>query len=337
MSESLYEFLGRLNSSETAQALGSPLSATALEVLESALWLAAGGRASQALSLAHNSIELALKGELEGIHRVLIADSRQLDYKSLKSLLKESFLQHRAGRHLDIVEFDIEKTITFSECIKRVLDLYPDLQVWQPALHRIQISRNDIVHQGGDPRRISEYTALLYCDAIPFLKHFYSAAHDFSLADLIGPLVNKQLEIAEIVCKTRIKKGRTCVGMGKTVRSAILHRDVQFPLPVDADDNVEYHSAYAVATEQSVRSKLAARVGGWVMQIECKVCGSFRAFASIANLDHDDPTESVPSAIACAECGVEVAPEDEPLAEQLIGPISEAAIRKSLEDFYGPE
>ena len=48
--------------------LHSPLAVSAMESLDAALWLLGGWRIPQSLSLLHNAIELAFKGELEHIH-----------------------------------------------------------------------------------------------------------------------------------------------------------------------------------------------------------------------------------------------------------------------------
>jgi hypothetical protein len=68
-----------------------------------------------------------MKAELENIHRALVADTRQLSYTMLKSLLRNAFNQHPSGRKLEIPEADVEKTITFFEAVDRVRELHPSV------------------------------------------------------------------------------------------------------------------------------------------------------------------------------------------------------------------
>ena len=71
--------------------LSSRLLKSAVDVIEAAYWLVAGNQFAQALVMFDNAIEIVLKGELERIHRILIADTKNLDYAALKSLLKDAF------------------------------------------------------------------------------------------------------------------------------------------------------------------------------------------------------------------------------------------------------
>jgi hypothetical protein len=76
---------------------------SSFESFMAALWLITDDNFPQALSLLHNSIELAFKAELEQIHPLLIADSKRLDYETLKIYLREEFLKHPRGLHINIL------------------------------------------------------------------------------------------------------------------------------------------------------------------------------------------------------------------------------------------
>jgi hypothetical protein len=58
--------------------LNSRLLMSAVSVLDAAWWLIGGNRFEQALVMLDNAIELVLKGELERIHRILIADTKNI-------------------------------------------------------------------------------------------------------------------------------------------------------------------------------------------------------------------------------------------------------------------
>src|SRR5262245_18539002 len=136
----------------------SPLAVSAMESLDAALWLLGGRREPQALSLLHNAIELALKGELENIHRALIADGRRWGYEELKAILREAFLAHPRGASVNLPEFDIDRTITFDEAINRVKDLYPSLLTkWEKQLKKLHSFRNKLIHYGHEPSDISDF------------------------------------------------------------------------------------------------------------------------------------------------------------------------------------
>jgi hypothetical protein len=97
------------------QELNSRLLLSSADFIDSSLWLVAGDRLPQALVMLHNAIEVALTGELERIHKILIANTKELgDFRALKSLLREAFMKHPSGTDVDIPEFHIEKTIYLS-------------------------------------------------------------------------------------------------------------------------------------------------------------------------------------------------------------------------------
>ncbi len=91
------------------------------------MWLVAGQRLPQALVMLHNCLELAFKAELEGIHPSLIAKVDRWRYEDLKAILREEFLSHPKGAEISLPDFDFDKTITFTEAMKRVANLYKPL------------------------------------------------------------------------------------------------------------------------------------------------------------------------------------------------------------------
>ena len=67
------------------QELNSKLLLSGVDFMDASLWLLAGNRLAQALVMLHNAIEVALKGELERIHKILIATTKELgDFRSLR-------------------------------------------------------------------------------------------------------------------------------------------------------------------------------------------------------------------------------------------------------------
>src|SRR5688572_10975704 len=98
-----------LDEHKKVQELNSRMLLSSVDFVEASLFLIAGGYLAQALVMLDNAIEVALKGELERIHPILITDTRELnDFGTLKGLLKDAFLKHTAGNRIDIPEFDIE-------------------------------------------------------------------------------------------------------------------------------------------------------------------------------------------------------------------------------------
>jgi hypothetical protein len=95
-----------------------------------------------------NAIEIALKGELDCIQRILIANTKELnDFRALKRLLRNIFLKHPSGGSVDIPEFDIEKTIYIDEASDRMAGLYPGLsQAWRKRLTSFREGRQDWLH-----------------------------------------------------------------------------------------------------------------------------------------------------------------------------------------------
>lgn len=203
-----------LSERKKLQELNSRLLLSSIDFIDASLWLLAGNRLPQALVMLHNAIEVALKGELERIHKILIANTKELsDFRALKSLLRDAFMKHPSGSGVEIPEFDIEKTIYFEEAFDRVAELYPGLsERWRQQLisskgkknkHSLHSLRNDIVHYGGDPDSTGRYTEAIVDIAFPFIEEFLKLASEdkVSLAHLVKEWIYREVEVARLVLR----------------------------------------------------------------------------------------------------------------------------------------
>lgn len=160
-------------------------------------------RLPQALVMLHNSIELAFKAELESIHRALIANERRWGYEELKAILRDAFLSHSRGANVPLPEFHIDKTITVTEAMRRVKDLYkPLITTWQDPLKVLQHHRNDIVHYGPNPDATGEYVSAILTIAIPFLEEFLQEAYGAPLETLAMESIYREIQVARSVGET---------------------------------------------------------------------------------------------------------------------------------------
>ena len=160
-----------------------------------------------------NAIEVSLQGELDRIHRILIANTKELnDFRTLKSLLRDAFLKHPPGGCVDIPEFDIEKTIYFDEALDRVAELYPGLrQAWrkrltssrgghQDSLHSL---RNNIVHNGSNCEASGRYAEAIADTAFPFLEERFQriTGNTVSLPHLLMEWIYREVEFTRLVLR----------------------------------------------------------------------------------------------------------------------------------------
>ncbi|WP_157651450.1 hypothetical protein [Burkholderia ubonensis] len=294
----------------------SKLLPNALELIDGALWLVAGGRHSHAVAALHNAVELLFKAELERIHPILVADNRQLDYKSLKSLLKDAFQSHPHGKTLIIEDYDAEKTITFTEAHARIRDIYPSIKKWDQKLKILQSTRNDITHYGSNENKIDDYTFIITAIALPFLEEFLEISNDIDLKSFIGRNVSRELEIAHKVCQEIHKSGRGNFRVAlKTVQRAILYRDVEFPAPFDREGWMLDESDRHFETLASLKRELRSVWTGDIVDTECQICGNVYAVAEIEKFDEDNPQEAIVLSFACAVCGLDLSRKDSPLPE----------------------
>jgi hypothetical protein len=158
-----------------------------------------------------NAIEVALQGELDRIHRILIANTKDLnDFRTLKSLLRDAFLKHPSGGCVDIAEFDIEKTIYFDEAFDRVAELYPGLrQAWRKRLtssrgghqESLRSLRNNLVHNGSNREASGRYAEAIADTAFPFLEELFQriTGNTVSLPHLLMEWIYREVEVARLV------------------------------------------------------------------------------------------------------------------------------------------
>jgi hypothetical protein len=202
-----------------------------LDLIGASLWSIAGGEDPQALVQLDGCIEIAFKAEPEAVHRVLVADTRRLDYESLKRLLRDAFLAHPRGRKLQIDDYDIEQTITFAEAKRRVTDLVQSVRVWEQGIDEFHAARNEIVHYGPDRARSGEYARMIATIGFPFVSDLLAEVGSADFQRAVTPPIGRELSVAKRVCEVArqhgVEVGRYCL---KTVRLAYASR----PRPVAA-------------------------------------------------------------------------------------------------------
>jgi hypothetical protein len=332
------DLASRKHERRKAKSASSQLVVSTLDHIDGALWLIAGGFVAQALVCLHGGIELVLKCELEKIHRALIADNGKLDYSSLKSILKESFQAHPKGRLMAINDFDLEKTITFSEAIKRSKDLYPSIAGWEKRLYRLRDARNDIAHYGGDLEKDGEYAAIIVSVAFPFLEEFLADSNDINLSAYLGSALTRELEVAKTLYM-RLRKTPDAMPayILKTVSRAVLYRNVDFPKPTDSDGWVIDDGVDELTVGELLKKSLRSGWDGELIGVECKICDSMNAFVGIEEVleDHyvDQTTTFVPQFLECARCGLQITRFDLHLAEEHFGRLS----LKTVDDYLDPK
>jgi hypothetical protein len=327
------------------QRLNSRLFTSAVGVLEASFWLIGGNRFAQALVMLDNAIELILKGELERIHRILIADTKNLgDFQTLKSLLKEAFRQHPNGNNINIPDFDIERTIYFEPAFDRVAELYPGLRDrWRKQLlptkggggDSLHGLRNDIVHYGGDRALDGRYVAAIVEIALPFLEEMLRlvTGHEpspINLRNLLMEWVYQYVEVARSVLKDLREHGQEPKAYAiAPLAHQIVWTHTQWPSPQDGQDTIRVGDEwYEFANRQKSPS-------GWqtdfMLDINCPICGSTsRDQAHIPAkvlIDEESLLELktiVPTGFMCYLCGFSVDPTTQPyLAKHFVPPFPE--------------
>jgi hypothetical protein len=325
MIEYVGHFAKRLSEWKKAREWPSPLLTNALEQIDAAIWLIGGDRYAQALASLHNSIELLFKAELERIHPLLIAD--RIHYPILKRLLKDEFHRHGHVQAVETEEFDFDKTIVFSEAAGRIKDLYPKIKDWKKELDELQRVRNEIIHRGSDKDKEDHYVHVISVMALPFLEMCLQLLTPIDIGKLIGPQLYREFAVARRVCEEVKRRGRTqCRHALKTVTTAVLYRDVDFPDATDDkgwaidDSEREYHSG------ESLRKYVTAEWKCDPISVTCKICSSLFAFADIDEFDDSNPVAVPPQSLACAKCGLWIDREDFALAAIHYGDIPASEI-----------
>jgi len=334
---------------EKLKRLDSRLLMSAVNIIEAAYWLIGGNRYPQALVMLDSAIELILKGELERIHRILIADSRNLDFKALKGLLKEAFLQHPSGRDMDIQEFDIERTIYFDTAFERVAELYPDIKGWRKrlldkggdsdALHAL---RNEIVHYGGDDANSGKYVAAIVEIALPFIEKMLAliTQHEespVSLPHLLMEWIYREVGVAQAVLKELRENGLPPASYPLApLAHHILWSHTRWPSPEDGLDTLEGSGKW---DDLVARRRFPA---GWnsdlTIEVSCPICGSTASDGSYVParvLIDSEPLDRkilVPEGFLCYVCGYEIRPRERYLAKHFAPPIAPEQAAAFLKD-----
>lgn len=325
------DYVARLSEQKKALRSTAPLLGSCFDCIDASLWLIAGGRIPQALSLLHNGIELALKAELERIHRVFIVDNRKLDYQTLKSLLKEAFQSHPHGAQMEIPDFDVEYTITFSEAMKRVKDLYkPLINRWQPQLEAQRKLRNDMVHFGSKPEDEARYAEAIATVAFPFLEKFLEESNQISLEKLVTPGVYRELRVARKVYERLNKEGREpAVYPLKTVAVKVLYDNVEWPKAADDEGwglVMKAEVGLAIEAEKEVQHEWDY----WI-KTECTICDYFQTFVKVK--PSAKPIRSLtPLAVRCPRCNLNIYEKEAFLAEYHVGDLGGEVVKKFFEE-----
>jgi hypothetical protein len=292
-----------------------------------------------------NAIEVTLKGELERIHKILIADPKELgDFKTLQSLLRDDFAKHPSAGTLHISKFeDIEKTIRFDTAFDRVAQLYPGLSdAWkqrlipsrgekQPSLHSL---RNDIVHYGGDSESITSYMVAIIDIAFPFLAELFKLITNDSvrLSHLMTECIYREVEVTRAVLRDlRNEKAVEELYAIKTLQHQILWTSVDRPGPLDDLDMITWsgETDWEKFADRQKKRLFKTWDEGLTIEIQCPVChsqsadGSFLQAQVLLDGDKVEHNELIPEGFHCSVCGLHIEPRERFLARHFVGQISE--------------
>jgi len=304
----------------------SPLVRSAREAFDAGMWLIGGGLNAQAMVMLHNAIELVFKAELEGVHRVLIADNRKLDYETLKSLLREAFAKHPSGASLSIPEFDFEKTITFTEALKRVTDLRPHLVgPVRKDLECLQELRNDVVHYGQNPAAVRDYVEAIAVVAIPFLQTAFPELFHQRVDSELRPEVLVECGVARrVVQKAKRAGGETPAYALHTLAHSIrcYQPDSAFSVVIEQhwDDIMQRKELGRHAIEEAWRDEYVTE--------ECRICGIDEMFIRVRLCDDTRTIKLI--GVACPVCGLRLSEAEAPLIEEHLGALAESTVKGFL-------
>lgn len=320
------------HSSEWSKAREAPSSLVphALEQLDAAIWLIAGSRHSQAVILLHTAIELLLKSELERLHPLLVVD--RVDYKLLKSLLREELKQHPHVKVNDLNELDLDRTITFWEAFVRVTDIYPDLKSWEPGMRTLQQVRNQIVHHRGDASP-AYFVNLICLTALPFIECFAQRSAQIDIGKLLGDEIYREVCVARRLCEAFEARGEApCEYALQTVRTAVIYQDVYMPAPFDENGGLEDESDREYRIGECLLRDAQSSWPGLIVPVDCKICGSMYAYAGV-DLQDEVIVDQEPHSLACAQCGLWITHQQRGLAAAHFGMIPALLIEKALDQW----
>jgi len=336
---------------EKVSSLKSQLIVSAVNVIESAYWLIGGDHYQQALVLLDNAIELVLKGELERIHPVLVADHRNLgDFETLKSVLKDAFRQHPAGAQVSIADFDFERTIYFETAFDRVAELYPSIRSWRKRLltkggdpNALHALRNGIMHYKGDRDENGRYVAAIVEVALPFLEELLKlitqqAAEPIRLSHLLKEWIYREVEVAKGVLSDLQSAGRAPEAYAiAPLAHHILWSHTRWPSPQDDLDMVTMNDEWY---DYAARQKFPS---GWdgdlTIDVDCPICHSFTPdnshIPAKALINGEKLNEKIvaPEGFICYICGFQIEPTQTYLAKHFVPAIDPDKATEFLKDF----
>lgn len=329
----IFDYAKRLSEWKKAAESLSPLLVSCFESIDASLWLIAGCRVPQALVMLHNSIELAFKAELERIHRVLIADNRKLDYTALKSLLKNLFEAHPRGKQIDIPDFDMEKTINFTEAMKRIKEMYPLIDNWHSGLECLQRLRNDIVHYGSNREKIDECAEIIATVSFPFLELFLQETSSISIENIVTPEIFREVEVAKNVCK-RLKQENYPIKsyVLKTISKKMLYTYVDWPGVTDEEGNIIDNGEKDFVLALNFRKIISSDWEDLYVERSCHICDSISTFVKVKPITKPNK-KLVALAVRCPKCDLNISENDRYLAEYHVGKFTEEEVESFFKDF----
>jgi hypothetical protein len=333
--------------------LNSKLLQSTVDFIQASLWLIAGNQLAQALVMLDNAIEVALKGELERIHRILIADRKSLgDFKALKSLLRDAFMMHPSGNSVEIPDFDIERTIYFDEAFDRVAELHPGLSAnWRKRLmpskggqkESLHALRNDIVHYGGDPNSSERYMVAIVDIAFPFLEELFNriTGNTVSLPHLLMEGIYREAEVARnVLHDLRNENATKNLYAIKTLQHHTRWTFDAQPSPSDDLDVIEISGK--TKWEKYVERQRSELFKIWddslSVEIPCPVCdsktgdGSYVQAQVLLEKEPVDDNQLIAEGFNCFICGLRISPEERFLARHFVGQIPENISTVYLKD-----
>jgi hypothetical protein len=331
--------------------LNSRLLMSAVDVIEAAYWLVGGNQFAQALVMFDNAIEIVLKGELERINPILIADTKTLDPATLKSLLKGASGEYPSGKGIQIPDFDLERTILFATAFDRVAEIYPTIRErWRRLLlsskgakdNALHALRNDIVHYGGDEAQCGQYVAAIVEVALPFLEEILALVtqHEespVSLRHLLKEWIYREVDVARSVLKDLRENDSPPASYALApLAHHVLWSHTRWPSPQDDLDSVTSSDEWF---DFANRQKYPE---GWnrdlIIEVSCPICNSMSADQSYVPakvLLENDPLDQkllVPEGFLCHVCGFLIEPRERYLAKHFVPQVPEETAAAFLKD-----
>lgn len=302
---------------------------SSFESLLAALWLIAGDNFPQALSMLHNSIELALKAELERIHPLLIVDSKKLDYGTLKMYLRKEFLKHPYGEQIHIKEPGLEKTIIFLEAVSRNKEIYPELITkWEEKLKELHKYRNQIIHAGANSQDDGKYVFLITSIAIPFLDDFFWISNQVSFEKELGSETYRELMVAKRVSdKLKSENLPSQSYILRTLKWKVLQENRYLPEP-DGEDGYKASFEKEFVLGQQVEKEWQYE---YSIEVICKICDSVRTFVKV-DIVQKPKLGLKPNALYCPVCGLQITEKEKYLAEYHVGEIEQDIVDRFFDE-----